>query len=381
MSDRARAALAALAAWMIGAGAATAGPSVAILDLPFAATALRGPGSETALSIATSGLVPGTRRKPASADPKIGPEAEGPEPLAVVWGEGGGAVLTLREGQIRVSPIDAEAVEGLTVAETPRNAVPGARRVLDGPLTAYLTGPTRALGGGPGQAAGLTIRERQPIGMTRDPKPVPTATETVAPGAEAVFAARTPLVARLAGKPVLLAVAALGGGASAALLIGKDGPGHWAVLARTPPQAGAGPEGAPLAFAAAGDFTGKGRTQLAAVRAPDGAGMLQLWEIAPEGFRLLHEAPGYTAARGEAPLAAAVETGSVPLLALPSADRSALALVSLKDGVSERARIPLPAPAATGLASLGRGDAARLLVGLADGRVAVVDPGLAGAAR
>ena len=45
-----------------------------------------------------------------------------------------------------------------------------------------------------------------------------------------------------------------------------------------------------------------------------------------------------------------------------------------REGKAERLRVPLPAPAETGIVVLGEGAAARLLVGLADGRVAVVAP-------
>jgi hypothetical protein len=89
--------------------------------------------------------------------------------------------------------------------------------------------------------------------------------------------------------------------------------------------------------------------------------------------------PGYTnvsPGEGEADLAALVEPEreGAPDLALPIADRSAVAILSLKEGIRERARAALPGLAAFGLASLGRGPATRLLVGLADGRIAVVTP-------
>jgi hypothetical protein len=63
-----------------------------------------------------------------------------------------------------------------------------------------------------------------------------------------------------------------------------------------------------------------------------------------------------------------------PELVLPVAGRAEIALVSAKGSLHERLRVPLPAPAETGIVVLGEGAAARLLVGLADGRVAVVAP-------
>ncbi|RZK94972.1 MAG: hypothetical protein EOO66_07665, partial [Methylobacterium sp.] len=72
MSERgARRAL--LIGLLIGASPACAEPSVTILDLPFRARALRGPGSEVAIAVATSGLLPLAR--PRSADPAT-PEPE-----------------------------------------------------------------------------------------------------------------------------------------------------------------------------------------------------------------------------------------------------------------------------------------------------------------
>jgi hypothetical protein len=149
-------------------------------------------------------------------------------------------------------------------------------------------------------------------------------------------------------------------------------------MARGPEQA-AGSGGQPLKPAAIADFSGSGRPQIAAVAAPDGAGQLQLWALEAGALRLVRAAPGYTnvsPGEGEVDLAALVEPEreGAPELALPIADRSAVAILSLKEGIRERSRAALPGLAAFGLASLGRGPAARLLVGLADGRIAVVTP-------
>ena len=350
--------------------------TVRILDLPFKATAMRGPGSEVALAVATSGLIPLARPKPASADPKAQRSSEAasepdPAPIAVVWGEGGGAVLGLADGAVRATLVGAEAIEGLALAETPRGALPGSHRALSGGLSAYLSGPARA-----GGASGLTVRERRPVAVTAEPKAVPVASETVAPGPDLVFAPRRPRIARIDGRAVILAVAAGADGTSALALLGKDAEGRWSVAGRSAPQAGAGPQGAPLAPAAFADLSGKGRPEIAAVRAPDGTGTLQLWTVAQDGLRLAAEAPGYAAAApGGAELAAVVEAGSGGAeLALPTLDRGSLALLSLHDGIRERARAALPSPAALGVAVLGRGAGARILVGLSDGRIAVAEP-------
>jgi hypothetical protein len=376
MSDRGarRALLTGLLGSAIAAAPACAEPSVTILDLPFRARALRGPGSEVAIAVATSGLLPLAR--PRSADPAaVEPEA----PIAVVWGDAGGAALSLVEGQVTTTLLGAEAVEGLAAAETPRGALPGSRRAVSGPLSAHLANPVPALTGGPEQAGSLVLRERQPVAMGGDPKPVPVATTTLTPAPDTAFALRRPRIGRLDGRPVVLAVTVAPTGGAALALYGKAEAGtDWTLLARSPEQA-PGPGGQPLKPAALADFSGTGRPQVAAVAAPDGAGRLQVWTPEAGALRLAREMPGYTnvsPGEGEADLAALVEPEreGAPDLALPIADRSAVAILSLKEGIRERARAALPGLAAFGLASLGRGPATRLLVGLADGRIAVVTP-------
>ena len=347
-----------------------------ILELPFEISALRGPGSEVALAVATSGLIPKARPKPASADPKAAPPDE-PASLAVVWGERGGAVVMLEGETLKTTFLSKDAIDGFAALETPRGALSTSRRALEGPLSAYLTGSAR----GPGKAAVLTIRERQPVGVTAEPTAVPIKTSTVAPAPDAVFVAHPPRIAQFEGKPAILAVTASGSGTSSLVLVAKAGTtpdAAWTILARTPPQPVKGSDGAPLALAAIGDFSGDGHLRAATIREPDGAGILQLWSYAQGAFSLAAEAPGFAGpAAGEPDLAAIIPTepGGKPELALMTSRREAVAVVSLKDGIKERVRMALPAPAATGLVAVGRGKGARLLVGLGDGRVAVVAPG------
>ena len=342
-------------------GAETA--AVTILDLPFKARALRGPGSEVAVAAATSGLVPGARPGAAVA---AGEEAADHAPVAVVWGEGGGAALSLVDGAVRATPLATDAVEGLVAAETPRGALPGIRRAVSGGLSAYLTGPTRAASGEGGpNASSLTVRERQPMGMSADPKPVQISTSNVPAGPDAVFAPRRPRATLIGGQPAFVAVTLRPGGKSALALVGRKGVA-WGLVAE-----GALQEGGALKVAAVGDFAKSGQPQIAAVKAPDAAGTLQLWTVSGGALSLAAEAPGYAEGADDSDLAATVDRGGATELALPVADRSAVALVSLKGGIAERVRIPLPAPAGFGLAVLGKGAQARLLVGLADGRIAV----------
>lgn len=347
------------------AAPAVAQPAVTVLDLPFRVTAMRGPASEVAVAVATSGLLP--LAKPRAAAPALETGEEDSAPMVVVWGEGGGAALGLADGAVRTTLLGAEAIEGLAAAETPRGALPGSRRAVSGGLSAYLTGPTRAAGV-PG-AAGLTIRERQPLGVTAEPKTVPVKTVTVSAGADSVFASARPRALRLAGRPAFLAATLDGTSGSGLALIGhREGSADWSVLARAPVQ-----PTAPTRIAALADFTRSGTPQAATLR---GDGVLQLWTLGSDAVTLAAEAEGYGAGAPDADLAAPVEPEGTGIadLALPVAGGQALALVSLKGGVSERLRAALPAAAEHGVAVLGRGTGARILVGLADGRVAVVAP-------
>ncbi|TXN56388.1 hypothetical protein [Methylobacterium sp.] len=336
-------------------------PGLRILDLPFKVRALRGPRSEVAISVATSGLLPiaGAKTSQPAGD-------EESAPIAVVWGDDGGAVLGLADGTVTARPIGREAVEGLTAAETPRGALPGSRRVLAGPLSAYLTGRTRAADGGEA-AAVLTIRERQPMAVSTDPKPVPVATVTVPAGGDAAFAPLRPRLLRLAGRPALLAATLSGLDSGGLVLIGRpDGAEAWSVTARTPVQ-----PGPPLKIAGIADFAGSGIVQAATVSA---RGLLQLWTLQAGRIEAAGEAPGYAAGEGDADLAVTAPAAGPPELAVPVAGRPEIALVQAKGALHERLRIPLPAPATIGIVALGEGAATRLVVGLADGRVAIVAP-------
>lgn len=349
-------------------------PAVSLLDLPFRARALRGPGSAVAVAVATSGVLPLARPR--------GAAAEAPEPgagIVVVWGDAGGAVLGLADGTVVTTLLGAETLEGLSAAETPRGALPGSRGASRDGISAYLAGPVPDPAGGPVQARDLVVRERQPVGMGGDPKPVPIAATTLSPAPDSAFAPRRPHILTVDGRPAILAVTvvASGGGALALYSQGKPDRG-WSVLARGEPQP-VPPGGQPIKPAALADFAGTGAPQIAAVAEPDGAGRLQLWTYAGGALRLSHEAKGYTTVspgENEADLAALIEPTrpGPPELAVPSLDRGAVAFLAFKDGIRERARVSLPAPAAFGLASLGRGEGARLLVGLSDGRIAVVTP-------
>ncbi|ACA16561.1 conserved hypothetical protein [Methylobacterium sp. 4-46] len=346
MSERAALALALLVGLAAGlTAAARAEPAVSLLPLPFRVTEIRGPGSEVSLAAETSGLMPRGR----------------PGGVAVAWGAEGGAIVSLDEGGVAATPIPAWAAEGLSASETPRGAVPGSRRALSGPVSAFLSHPRSAPDGRPA-AATVTVRERQPVARSADPKPVPIATSTVAAGEDAVFAGGTVQAVDLDGRLCLLAAKVRADKASL-VVIAREGE-SWGVAAETPAEGGVpGP-------AASGDFEGSGRVTLALVRGAPGEGRLQHWRIGPGGAVLAGEAPGYA----EAGAAADLDGDGVPALAVPTRDRSALALLSLKGGIVERARIALPSPARAAPVVLGRGRGLHILVALEDGRVADLRP-------
>lgn len=347
-------------------GLASAEPSVTVLPLGFAASHLRGPGTEIAGAVATSG--PGRDAGLTAGRPSV-----------LVWGEKGAAALTLADGRLVVTPLPPDALDGVALTEIPRGAIPFSRRTRTGALTAFLSDPTRsephAALGEPVHAAALTISERQPVAMTAEPTRVPVTTSRVEAGPDAVFEDRLVRSVPLDGRTSFLVVKSYRERGSALALVGRKAGGAWSVLAETPPT------GTPqnwLNPAAVADF-GDGRPQVALVKSPHLAGILQLWDFGPEGPVLRLEAPGYSNHAFGSPvqdLAAAVDADGdgIPDLAIPTLDRSSLAILSLKGRILERARIPLPAPAALGVAALGQGRETRLIVGLADGRVVDVRP-------
>jgi hypothetical protein len=177
------------------------------------------------------------------------------------------------------------------------------------------------------------------------------------------------------GTPEILVVKAYRDKGPALAVIGKRD-GAWSMLAETPP---AGEPRSWLAPAAAAAFEGNGKPGIALVRTPHVQGMLQLWSFDGGKLALRHEAVGYAnhvfgSAALDNAAAIHVEGDGRPGLAIPTQDRKALAILSLRDGIREVARVPLPAPAGRGLAALGQGKGTHIVVALEDGRVVVVRP-------
>jgi hypothetical protein len=131
--------------------------------------------------------------------------------------------------------------------------------------------------------------------------------------------------------------------------------------------------------AAVAAFAGDGVPEIALVKTPHLDGLLQVWRLEGDKLVLRHEAAGYSnhvfgSAAQELAAAIDIDGDGTPELAIPTLDRAALAFLSLKGGIKEVRRVTLPAKAAMGVAALGSGKAAHVLVGLEDGRVVDVRP-------
>lgn len=354
--------LALLAPWPLRAE-----PSVAVLDLPFEVKEFRAPGSRVASVVATSEAL---REDKSLRD----------EPLAVVWGPRGGAALALAGDRVRVIPLGQGGAD-LARTETARGAIPQSRQQARGPLTVHLSDPTRdyvhGVFGEPVEARTVSIVERRPIEIGPDPKPVPIEISRVEAGADAVFEDREPRLVTLdrGGDPKILVVRSRRDVGAALAVIGRDGK-TWRVLAETPPA------GAPQRWlnpAAVADLDGDGKADIALVRTPHLDGLLQIWTWEGDRLAFRAEAPGYAnhvfgSAATELAAVVQLEGASRPVLVIPTLDRRSLALVRFDGEIKELRRIPLPAPAATGVAVLGTGSKTHILVGLEDGRLADVRP-------
>jgi hypothetical protein len=288
--------------------------------------------------------------------------------------------MTLAGKDLRALPVGTSAADAAG-RELARGAIPQSRLQAAGPLTVFLSEPTQdyrhGVLGDAIEAKSLTIAERQPVPLSGEAKPVPTKVTAVAAGPDAVFEDLEPRLADLDrdGTPEIIVVRSYFERGSALAVVGKKD-GAWAVIAETPPV------GQPhrwLNPAAIADFDGDGNIDIALVKTPHLQGILQVWSWKAGKLALAHEAAGYSNhALGSTALdnaaAADVNGDGTPELVIPTLDRTALAILSLKGGIKELSRIPLPAPAGRGVGVLGAGKDTHILVALEDGRVALARP-------
>lgn len=358
-------ALAALAAGL-AAGGAGAEPSVAVVALPFRATELRGPASHAAL------VLPSTEA--GRRDPALRPGGS-----VLAWGTEGAAALVLAGGAVRAVTIPHPGDEAF--GERPGDGLPGSRLASSGPITAHLAEGGRprdgAAPGTPPGAARLVIRERLPVPPGEGVRRVPMRVTALEAGPEAAFESLEPRLADLDGDgvPEVLAVRSQAGRGASLAVAARRGEA-WTIVAETP---AAGEPDAWLNPAAVADLDGDGRPEIALVRAPHRTGTLQVWSLEGGSLVLKREAQGYAnhapgSSATELAAAADIDGDGAAELALPTLDRRALAILSLKGGVREVGRAALPSRALTGVAALGSGRDARFLVGLEDGRIAEVRP-------
>jgi hypothetical protein len=232
--------------------------------------------------------------------------------------------------------------------------------------------------GRPVEAGEVVVSEKQPLaGVSAQARPVPVKTTTLRSGPDAVFEDREPRLVALdrTGTPEILVVKSYLAKGSALAVIGKSD-GEWKIRAETPP---AGKPQRWLNVAAVADFTGEGKSEIALVRTPHLDGVLEIWSWDGGRLALKHEAAGYSNhAFGSTALDNAVavdlDGDGRPELVIPTLDRKALAILSIKDGIKELQRIPLPARVERGVAALGSGKDSHILAALEDGRVVLVRP-------
>jgi hypothetical protein len=337
--------------------AALAEPSLSIVPLGFKVEHLRGPATRVALTIGSLQGFGGQRAVPSG-------------PVAVVWGRDGAAILFPSPAGVRVLEPQRPGVNP-AVLERGHGGVPDARVAGTGALSAEFETATSDYPhsplGSPIQGTVLAIEERTLSPPTGVAKPVERRVTRIPASEGAAFEDREPhLVASGSGEPVFAVVQSYKDRGAALLVVGKR-EGQWTALAET------SPDGEPERWL--NPVSGSaGTDDVAIVRRPDRDGLLQVWRLERGALSLRAEKSGYS---NHAPGSASQDLSvwfrapdGSPSLAIPTIDRTHLALLKVGAGIVEVGRVPLPAKASSGVASLG----SLLLVGLEDGRVVAVQP-------
>ncbi len=194
---------------------------------------------------------------------------------------------------------------------------------------------------------------------------------TVTAGANAVFEDLLPRIATLDGVDRIVLVKSYLQRGSALAIIDAE---SMKIIAETPPI---GHAHAWLNPAGIADFNGDGSTDIAFVRQPHVAGLLQLWSWQDRRLRKVAEvSDASNHFIGSKVLGmswtADFDADGHPDLAVPSLDRRSLRLIAFAPKVRDIARIPLPARIATNIGSASIGGRPGLVVGLEDGRLVII---------
>jgi hypothetical protein len=273
--------------------------------------------------------------------------------------------LKLADGKPQLIRVSVEA-ERAAESDALADGKIAASVALDGVV--YLAHPTSRYAHG---VLGDAIEASSLILLRSDGKK-----EIVGAGADAVFEDLAPRLHDFDGDgiPEIVVVKSYLSRGSALAVIGRDRSGVLKVLAETLPIGTAHRWLNPAGF---GDFTGSGEQEIAFVRMPHALGRLEIWRLdAGKLINIASTADASNHAIGSRVLGLAVaadfDGDGVLDLAIPSFDRWSIRLLRFRGGVSEIARIPLPARAERGLTMLQSGRQRLLVVGLENGRVALV---------
>jgi hypothetical protein len=194
---------------------------------------------------------------------------------------------------------------------------------------------------------------------------------TVTAGANAVFEDLWPRIVKLNGVDRIVVVKSYLQRGSALAVIDAE---SMKIIAETPPI---GHANAWLNPAGIADFDGDGTTDIAFVRQPHVAGLLQLWSWQDQQLKKVAEVrDASNHAIGSKAIGmswtADFDADGHPDLAVPSLDRRSLRLIAFVPQVREIARVPLPARLVTNIGWTGTGRQLGLIAGLEDGRLIII---------